>query len=106
MLICGVDEAGRGPLAGVVVAAAVILDPNTPIPLLNDSKKLSSKRRELLFSQICEQAIAYSISSASVAEIDDLNILNATLLAMQRAVTQLSVMPTKVLVDGNRLPQL
>ena len=105
-LVCGIDEAGRGPLAGTVVAAAVILDPEKPIPGLNDSKKLSEKKRVLLAAQIRERAIAWSVASASVEEIDQLNILQATLLAMQRAVAGLSVKPVSALVDGNRCPKL
>lgn len=109
-LTAGVDEVGRGPLCGDVVAAAVILDPARPIAGLNDSKKLTEKRRELLFDDICENALAYCVARASVAEIDELNILNASLLAMQRAVDGLQrdgqrVMPELVLVDGNRLPR-
>ena len=102
--ICGVDEAGRGPLAGPVYAAAVILPPHLQIEGLNDSKKLSEKRREELFAQITEQALAYGIALASETEIDEINILQATFLAMQRAVAQLSVCPDMVLVDGNREP--
>ena len=105
-LVCGIDEAGRGPLAGTVVAAAVILDPEKPIPGLNDSKKLSEKKRVLLAEQIRERANAWSVSSASVEEIDRLNILQATFLAMQRAVAGLSVKPLSALVDGNRCPKL
>jgi ribonuclease HII len=105
-LICGIDEAGRGPLAGSVVAAAVILDPARPISGLNDSKKLSEKKRLLLADLIRERAIAWSVASASVEEIDRLNILHATMLAMQRAVAGLSIVPEGALVDGNRCPQL
>lgn len=105
-LVCGVDEAGRGPLAGAVVAAAVILDPRQPIAGLNDSKKLSEKKRNALAELIRERAVAWSVASASVEEIDRLNILHATLLAMQRAVSGLSVQPVNVLVDGNRCPKL
>jgi ribonuclease HII len=105
-MICGVDEAGRGPLAGAVVAAAVILDPNRPIIGLADSKKLSPTRRECLAREIREKALAWAIAEASVAEIDAINILQATLLAMQRAVAGLSILPTEVLVDGNRCPVL
>ncbi|MFO1367666.1 MAG: ribonuclease HII [Marinagarivorans sp.] len=104
-LIAGVDEAGRGPLAGDVVAAAVILDPLKPIKGLADSKKLSEKRREQLFAEIIDKALAFSIARASPAEIDQLNILHASLLAMHRAVDGLAVMPDEVLVDGNRLPK-
>ncbi len=99
-LICGVDEAGRGPLAGPVCAAAVILAPNHPILGLNDSKKLSEKKRDALAPLIREHALAWSVAYASVAEIDQLNILQATLLAMQRAVLALSIQPAQVLVDG------
>ena len=104
--LCGVDEAGRGPLAGDVYAAAVILKPDAVIEGLNDSKKLSEKKREQLFNEICEKAEAYCIASASVEEIDRLNILQATFLAMRRAVEGLSVKPKLVLVDGNRNPEL
>ncbi len=104
MLTAGVDEVGRGPLAGAVVTAAVILDPEKPIAGLNDSKKLSEKKREYLFELICSQALAYSIGRAEVAEIDTINILQATLVAMQRAVSSLQIAPDKVLVDGNRTP--
>ncbi|WHI48051.1 MULTISPECIES: ribonuclease HII [unclassified Microbulbifer] len=103
-LIAGVDEVGRGPLAGDVVAAAVILDPNKPIAGLADSKKLTEKKREQLFDEICERALSYSIARATVEEIDQLNILQASLLAMHRAVAQLSVQPEFVLVDGNKKP--
>jgi len=102
--ICGVDEAGRGPLAGPVYAAAVILDPARPIEGLNDSKKLSEKKREQLYDLIIENAVAYSIASADVREIEQYNILNATYLAMTRAVEGLSVKPEMALIDGNRLP--
>ena len=105
-LLAGVDEAGRGPLAGPVVAAAVILDPRQPIAGLADSKKLTARRRERLYDEICAKALCCSIALASVAEIDRLNILQATLLAMQRAVSGLRLPPAKVLVDGNRLPRL
>jgi ribonuclease HII len=105
-LIAGVDEAGRGPLAGPVVAAAVILDDLKPIRGLADSKKLSPRRREALFDEIMAKALCCSIAEASVAEIDRLNILQATLLAMQRAVQGLRLKPAKVLIDGNRLPRL
>ena len=104
--LAGVDEAGRGPLAGPVVAAAVILDDLQPIDGLNDSKLLSPRRREQLFDQIRARALCCSIAQASVEEIDRLNILQATLLAMQRAVDGLRLRPHKVLVDGNRLPLL
>ena len=105
-LVAGVDEAGRGPLAGPVVAAAVILDPRRPIQGLNDSKKLSALRREKLFDEIRAKALCCSIAQASVEEIDELNILQATLLAMRRAVEGLRLTPRLVLVDGNRLPLL
>ncbi|MGB5452093.1 MAG: ribonuclease HII [Sedimenticolaceae bacterium] len=105
-LICGVDEVGRGPLAGPVVAAAVILDPARPINGLADSKKLTEKRREILFAQICDKALCWSLGRAEVAEIDAINILQASLLAMQRAVAGLPVAPGHALVDGNRLPKL
>ena len=105
-LLAGVDEAGRGPLAGPVVAAAVILDPRQPIAGLADSKKLTALRRERLFDAIRAKALCCSIAEASVEEIDRLNILQATLLAMQRAVAGLRLSPAKVLVDGNRLPVL
>ena len=101
-VICGVDEAGRGPLAGPVCAAAVILPPNLEIPGLTDSKKLSDKRRRELFPVIMEQAIAYGIGFASHEEIDQINILQATFLAMERALAQLSVKPDLALIDGNR----
>lgn len=105
-LLCGVDEAGRGPLCGPVVAAAVILDPARPIVGLADSKKLSEKRRNALAIEIREKALAWCIAEASVAEIDRLNILHATMLAMQRAVAGLAVVPGRVQVDGNRCPRL
>lgn len=105
-LIAGVDEVGRGPLAGPVVAAAVILDPNHPIEGLADSKKLTEKRREKLFDEIQQKAFAWSIARAEVAEIDQINILQASLLAMSRAVAGLPVQPEHALVDGNKLPQL
>lgn len=104
-LICGVDEAGRGPLAGAVYAAAVILHPERPIAGLNDSKKLSEKKRDYLADLIREHALAWSVATASVAEIDELNILRASLLAMQRAVESLSVRPDEVLVDGLYCPE-
>jgi len=103
-LIAGVDEVGRGPLVGDVVTAAVILDPSKPISGLNDSKKLSEKRREALFDEICDKALCYQVGRASPAEIDELNILHATMLAMQRAVAGLNIAPELVLVDGNRSP--
>ena len=102
--ICGIDEAGRGPLAGPVFAAGVILPAGLEEIGLNDSKKLSEKKREQLFDVIREKAVAYGIGSASEKEIDDLNILNATFLAMKRAVEALSVVPDLALVDGNRSP--
>ena len=101
-LICGVDEAGRGPLAGPVCAAAVILPANIEIPGLNDSKKLSDKKRRELYPVIKEKAIAYGIAFADHKEIDEINILQATYLAMQRAIDQLSVKPELALIDGNR----
>jgi ribonuclease HII len=103
-LLAGVDEAGRGPWAGAVVAAAVILDPAHPIVGLNDSKKLSAAKREVLYAEICEKALCYSIAEASAQEIDQINILQATFLAMHRAVQGLVQQPNLVLVDGNRLP--
>lgn len=104
-LICGVDEAGRGPLAGAVFAAAVILDPARPIEGLADSKVLTEARRDALALLIRERALAWSIASASVEEIDRLNILQATLLAMTRAVAGLTPQPQRVLIDGNRVPR-
>ncbi len=103
-LICGVDEAGRGPLAGPVFAAAVILDPNTPLMGLRDSKKLTAQRREELAILIKRDALSWSIAQCSEAEIDQLNILQATLLAMRRAIEGLSITPTLALIDGNRCP--
>lgn len=105
-LIAGVDEVGRGPLCGPVVTAAVILDPQRPIEGLKDSKKLSEKKREALAQQIREQALAWCVARADVAEIDQLNILHATMLAMRRAVEGLNVQPDIALIDGNRCPQL
>lgn len=105
-LVAGVDEAGRGPLAGPVVAAAVILDDLAPIQGLADSKTLTARRREVLFDQIRARALCCSIASASVEEIDRLNILQATLLAMRRAVEGLRILPQRVVVDGNRVPVL
>jgi len=105
-LMAGVDEAGRGPLAGPVVAAAVILDDQQPIAGLADSKVLTEKKRERLFDEIRAKALCCCIAEASVAEIDELNILQATMLAMRRAVEGLRLKPAKVLVDGNRLPVL
>ncbi len=105
-LMAGVDEAGRGPLAGPVVAAAVILDPEQPIKGLGDSKVLSEKKREQLFDEIRAKALCCCIAEASVEEIDSINILQATMLAMRRAVEGLRLKPAQVLVDGNRLPVL
>lgn len=105
MLVAGVDEAGRGPLVGSVVAAAVILDPNKLIQGLNDSKKLTEKKREKLFIEIQEKAIAWAIAEATHQEIDELNILQASLLAMRRAVEALKTVPEHVLVDGNKVPK-
>ena len=105
-LICGVDEAGRGPLAGAVFAAAVILDPTKPITGLADSKKLSEKKRDALAIEIKAKALAWAIASSSVEEIDEINILQASLLAMKRAVEALSVVPNEVLVDGLHCPKL
>lgn len=101
----GVDEVGRGPLAGDVVTAAVILDPEQPIEGLNDSKKLTEKRRDALFDEIQEKTLSFCISRCSVAEIDQLNILQASLLAMKRAVEGLKIQPEHVWVDGNKIPQ-
>lgn len=103
---CGVDEAGRGPLAGPVYAAAVILDPARPIHGLDDSKKLSEKKREWLALEIRDKALAFGIAYATVEEIDQINILQATLLAMRRAVETLPLQPNHALIDGNRCPQL
>ncbi len=105
-LIAGVDEVGRGPLAGAVVTAAVILDPNNPIEGLADSKKLTEKRREALVPMIKERAVSWALGRAEVEEIDELNILHATMLAMRRAVLALDVAPDEVLVDGNRCPDV
>ena len=105
-LIAGMDEVGRGPLVGDVVTAAVILDPGKPIAGLTDSKKLTDKKRELLFTEIQEKALCFAIGRATPEEIDQLNILHATMLAMQRAVANLSVQPEFVFIDGNRCPQL
>ena len=108
--VCGVDEAGRGPLVGAVVAGAVVLDPNNPIKGLKDSKKLSPARREYLYEQIMEKAKAWGVGQASPTEIDDVNILQATMLAMRRAIedltTRLGAWPDKALIDGNRCPEL
>ena len=106
LLVAGVDEAGRGPLAGSVVAAAVILDPRRPIEGLTDSKKLSEKRRDALEAVIRRDALAWSVAEATVEEIDELNILHASMLAMRRAVLALDVTPGLVQVDGNRRPEL
>ena len=102
--VAGTDEAGRGPLAGDVIAAAVILDPGRPVEGLDDSKRLSSRQRDYCFELICERALAFAVARASVAEIDSLNILQASLLAMSRAVDQLHTAPRMVYVDGNRCP--
>ena len=108
--ICGVDEAGRGPLVGAVVAGAVVLDPDNPIEGLRDSKKLTAARREYLYEQIMEKAKAWGVGEASPAEIDEINILQATMLAMRRAIedltTRLGGWPNKALIDGNRCPEL
>lgn len=104
-MICGVDEAGRGPLAGPVFAAAVILDENNPISGLADSKKLSKKKRELLYDEIIKKAKSYAICSVSESDIDRLNILQATLKAMAEAINTLDILPTLVLVDGNKKPK-
>lgn len=104
MIICGIDEAGRGPLAGNVVAAAVILPNNHGIIGLNDSKKLTEKKREFLYSEIINSAITYGVAEASVEEIDNINILQATFLAMTRAVQKLNTKPDKILIDGNKIP--
>lgn len=103
-VICGVDEAGRGPLAGPVVAAAVILDPSRSIRGLNDSKLLTAKSRDALYEHIVERSLAWCVASATVEEIDTLNILHATMLAMRRAVEGLSIVPTLAKIDGNRCP--
>ena len=105
-LLAGVDEAGRGPLAGAVVAAAVILDPAQPIAGLNDSKKLTERKRQALAQEIREHALAWCVARAEVEEIDRLNILHASMLAMQRAIAGLGTVPEYVLVDGNRVPGL
>ena len=108
--ICGVDEAGRGPLVGAVVAGAVVLDPNNPIEGLKDSKKLTPAKREFLYEQIMEKAKAWGVGEASPTEIDEVNILQATMLAMRRAIedltTRLGNWPDKALIDGNRCPEL
>ena len=108
--VCGVDEAGRGPLVGAVVAGAVVLDPNKPIHGLKDSKKLTAAKRDFLYEQILENAKAWGIGEASPAEIDQINILQATMLAMRRAIEDLSMRlgawPEKALIDGNRCPEL
>ncbi len=105
-LVAGVDEVGRGPLCGAVVTAAVILDPSRPILGLNDSKKLTEARREKLYDEICEKALSWHIARAEVEEIDELNILHATMLAMQRAVEGLHITPRLAMIDGNRCPKL
>ena len=105
MIIAGVDEVGRGPLAGPVITAAVVLPSHYDLPRLTDSKKLTAKRREILSVSIKEQAVEWAFGEASVAEIDQLNILHATMLAMQRAVAALNTKPQKILVDGNRTPE-
>ncbi|WP_421553262.1 ribonuclease HII [Pseudomonas yamanorum] len=105
-LVAGVDEVGRGPLCGAVVTAAVILDPNRPILGLNDSKKLTEARREKLYDEICEKALSWHIARAEVEEIDELNILHATMLAMQRAIEGLHITPKMAMIDGNRCPKL
>jgi ribonuclease HII len=105
-LVAGVDEVGRGPLCGAVVTAAVILDPRRPILGLNDSKKLTEAKREKLYDEICEKALCWYIARAEVEEIDELNILHATMLAMKRAVEGLIITPKLALIDGNRCPQL
>ncbi|MBC3255530.1 ribonuclease HII [Pseudomonas paralactis] len=105
-LVAGVDEVGRGPLCGAVVTAAVILDPSRPILGLNDSKKLTEARREKLYDEICEKALSWHIARAEVEEIDELNILHATMLAMQRAVEGLHITPKMAMIDGNRCPKL
>lgn len=108
--VCGVDEAGRGPLVGAVVAGAVVLDPNNPIEGLKDSKKLTAVRREYLYEEIMAKAKAWGVGEASPLEIDQINILQATMLAMRRAIedltTRLGVWPDKALIDGNRCPEL
>jgi ribonuclease HII len=108
--VCGVDEAGRGPLVGAVVAGAVVLDPDNPIEGLKDSKKLTAHRREYLYQQILEKAKAWGVGEASSVEIDEINILQATMLAMRRAIEDLTIRlggwPDKALIDGNRCPEL
>ena len=106
LVVAGVDEVGRGPLVGDVVTAAVILDPTKPIEGLADSKKLSDKKRDVLYDLIIDNALAYAVGRASPDEIDELNILHATMLAMQRAVNGLAITPQHVLIDGNRCPAL
>ncbi|MDD9154876.1 ribonuclease HII [Aliivibrio sp. S4TY2] len=105
-LFAGVDEVGRGPLVGAVVTAAVILDPNNPIEGLTDSKKLTDKKRELLFPEIQEKALAWSLGRCEAHEIDELNILQATMVAMQRAIAGLKITPDFALIDGNKVPDL
>lgn len=104
--VCGVDEAGRGPLAGAVYAAAVVLPENHSISGLNDSKKLTARQRERLFGEIQTHALAWAVATASVEEIDRYNILQATMLAMKRAIEQLAMLPDEVLIDGNRIPDI
>jgi len=104
--LAGVDEVGRGPLAGPVVAAAVILDPDNPIEGLADSKKLSEKKREKLYAEIIQKSLAFNIAEASVTEIDEINILHASMLAMKRAIEGLSIRPEYVLIDGNKCPDV
>jgi ribonuclease HII len=104
--VCGIDEAGRGPLAGPVFAAAVILPENCTIDGINDSKKLTPKKREMLFDEICANAVSYGIGFATEEEIDSINILQATFLAMKRAVDEMRIKPDLALVDGNRMPDL
>ncbi|OOY47513.1 ribonuclease HII, partial [Solemya velum gill symbiont] len=103
-LVCGVDEVGRGPLAGPVVTAAVILDPDVEIIGLDDSKKLTAKRRDYLADEIREKSLCWALARAEVAEIDELNILHATMLAMRRAIEALPILPALALIDGNRIP--
>ena len=105
-IVCGIDEAGRGPLAGPVYAAAVVLPAGKIIEGVNDSKKLSEKKREELYDKIIQESLSYSIASASETEIDEINILNATYLAMKRAFDSLNIKPDIVLIDGNRAPDL
>lgn len=104
-LVAGVDEAGRGPLAGAVVSAAVILDPENPIEGLTDSKKLTARKREQLYLEICDKALCYAVAQCDRAEIDELNILHASMLSMTRAIEGLAMTPDRVIVDGNRCPE-